>query len=174
MQETMKSIAKGLGVLSTIALWGAAIGLALMTAFIAWQVFGRYILNNTPIWTEQTSVLLMGWFIFLGAAVGIRQGYHLSFDILLHVIPRKVKLVFYTISDVFVIAFGLGMVVYGSQLVAGTWGATMPSLGIPDGVGYLSIVAGGGLTVLFSLERIARRACGLPTARFGETDLFED
>lgn len=174
MQQTMKSIARVLGVVANIALWGAAIGLTLMTIFIAWQVFGRYVLNSTPIWTEQTSVLLMGWFIFLGAAVGIRQGYHLSFDILIHVVPRKVKLTFFTISDFFVIAFSAGMVIYGSQLVAGTWSATTPSLGIPGGIDYLSLVCGGVLMSIFSLERIARRFAGLPTARFGETDLFDE
>lgn len=174
MQEIMKSIARVLGVVANIALWGAAIGLSLMTVFIAWQVFGRYVLNNTPIWTEQTSVLLMGWFIFLGAAVGIRQGYHLSFDILIHVVPRRVKLTFFTISDAFVIAFSVGMIFYGWQLVEGTWRATMPSLGIPDGVAYLSLVCGGLLMAIFSFERIARRAAGLPTARFGETDLFDE
>ncbi|MBB4120887.1 TRAP transporter small permease [Martelella radicis] len=170
----MKSVAQVLGVVARIALWGAAIGLTLMTVFIAWQVFGRYVLNSTPIWTEQTSVLLMGWFIFLGAAVGIREGYHLSFDILIHVIPKKLKLTFFTISDAFVIAFSVGMVVYGSQLVIGTWSATTPSLGIPGGIDYLSLVCGGVLMAIFSLERIARRAAGLPTARFGETDLFDE
>lgn len=174
MQETMKSIALGLGVVARIALLGAAVGLALMTAFIAWQVFGRYVLNSTPVWTEQTSILLMGWFIFLGAAVGIREGYHLSFDILIHVIPRRLKLTFFTISDICVVGFSVGMVVYGWQLVQGTWGAIMPSLGIPDGVAFLSLVSGGFLMIVFSLERIFRRAAGLPTARFGETDLFDE
>jgi hypothetical protein len=30
------------------------------------------------------------------------------------------------------------------------------------------------LVILFSLERLARRAAGMPTARFGETDPLED
>jgi len=32
----------------------------------------------------------------------------------------------------------------------------------------LPLVAGGALIVLFSVERIARRAAGLPTVRFGD------
>jgi hypothetical protein len=38
----------------------------------------------------------------------------------------------------------------------------------------MALVAGGVLAVVFSLERIARRLAGLPTARFGETELPED
>jgi hypothetical protein len=82
--------------LETITRWfsralmlAGALGLLAMTAAIGWQVFGRYVLNATPVWTEVTAVIIMGWFIFLGAAVGIREGYHLSFDILLYVLPRQ-------------------------------------------------------------------------------------
>jgi hypothetical protein len=31
--------------------------------------------------------MLMSWFIFLGAAVGVRENYHLGFDVLLYVLP---------------------------------------------------------------------------------------
>ena len=81
------------GLLAQIALWLAGIGLVLMTAMIAAQVFWRYVLNDSLIWTEPASVMIMGWFIFLGAAVGIREGYHLSFDVLLYVLPDKAQAV---------------------------------------------------------------------------------
>ena len=38
--------------LSLLALWLAGLGLIGMTVLVAWQVFGRYILNSTPTWTE--------------------------------------------------------------------------------------------------------------------------
>ena len=170
----MKIIARRLAVVSRLALWLSATGLVLMTAFIAWQVFGRFVLNDTPTWTETMSIQLMGWFIFFGAAVGIREGYHLSFDILLHVMSHRVKQWMHTASDFVVIAFAGGMVVYGMQLVIGTWDSTIPNIGLPSGVNYLSIVGGGLLMVIFSFERVARRLAGLPTARFGETELTED
>jgi TRAP-type C4-dicarboxylate transport system permease small subunit len=159
-----------LGALARAALWLAGTGLVLMTAMIAWQVFGRFVLNDTPTWTESVSIIVMGWFIFLGAAVGIREGYHLSFDILLYVIPKKAERMLHTVSDIVVITFGCGMVVYGIQLAARTWANTIPNVGIPIGVSYIAIIAGGALMVLFSAERIARRLSGLPTSRFIETD----
>jgi len=170
----MKSIARRLAVVSRIALWLAATGLVAMTAFIAWQVFGRFVLNDTPTWTETTAVLLMGWFIFLGAAVGIREGYHLSFDVLPYVLPDRAKRVLHTVADLVVIAFASGMIVFGLQLADRTWATTIPNLGISGGMAFLSLIAGGTLMVIFSLERIARRLAGLPTARFGETALPED
>lgn len=154
--------------IARIALLLSAVGVVLMTAFVAWQVFGRYVLNDTPTWTETLSVVIMGWFIFLGAAVGIREGYHLSFDVLLHFLPDRGKRVLFTISDLAVLVFSACMVGYGYQLAAGTWTSTVPNLGISGGVVFLALIAGGCLMVLFSLERLARRLAGLETARFGD------
>jgi TRAP-type C4-dicarboxylate transport system permease small subunit len=146
--------------LATAALWLAGIGLVAMTALVAWQVFCRYVLNDSPSWTEPGAVQLMSWFIFLGAAVGVRENNHLGFDVLLYVLPRGGKRVLRTISDVVILAFGVGMIWYGGQLVALTWATTLPGLGITGASDYLPVVAGGVLVSLFALERMALRASG--------------
>ncbi len=89
-----------------------------MTVMVAWQVFCRYVLNDSPSWTEPGAVMLMSWFIFLGAAVGVRENYHLGFDVLLYVLPKSGKKWLRMISDLVAFAFGIGMVWYGCQLVA--------------------------------------------------------
>ncbi len=170
----MESVAVATGRLATFALWIAGLGLVLMTTLIAAQVFWRYVLNNSLSWTEPMSVMIMGWFIFLGAAVGIREGYHLSFDVLLIVVPDGVKKVFYSISDVAVASFGGGMIWYGWLLAAKTAGNQLPSLGISGAFDFLPIVGGGVLIVLFSAERLLRRAAGLPTPRFGDPEPVEE
>lgn len=164
----MKSVALVLGLVARCALWGAGVGLVLMTTLIAAQVFWRYILNDSIVWTEPASVMIMGWFIFLGAAVGIREGYHLSFDVLLHLVPHRGKMFLFSISDLVVAIFGLGMVWFGWQLAVKTAGNKIPSLGISGAYDFAPLVVGGVLVFLFSIERVARRAAGLPTARFGE------
>ena len=151
-----------LALLNRLALWAAGIGLVAMTAFVAWQVFCRYILNDSPSWTEPGAVMLMSWFIFLGAAVGVRENYHLGFDVLLYVLPKSGKRVLRMISDVVILAFGAGMIWYGSQLVALTWNTTLPSLGISGAHDYFPVVGGGILIALFALERIVKRLSGMP------------
>ena len=106
--------------------------------------------------------MLMSWFIFLGAAVGVRENYHLGFDVLLYVLPQGGKTWLRMISDIVVFAFGIGMIWYGGQLVALTWNSTLPSLGISGGWDYVPVVAGGVLSCLFSLERIVLRLAGEP------------
>ena len=162
MSDRLSGVASVLGRLNTLALWASGVGLVLMTAFVTWQVFCRYILNDSPSWTEPGSVMLMSWFIFLGAAVGVRENYHLGFDVLLYVLPKSGKRVLRMISDVVVLAFGIGMVWYGWQLVVLTYNTTLPSLGISGAYDYYPVVAGGALIALFALERIVRRAAGHP------------
>ncbi|MBY3346055.1 TRAP transporter small permease [Rhizobium sp. 25PS6] len=162
MSNNLTPVVNFLTRLSNAALWLAGTGLVLMTVFVAWQVFCRYVLNDSPSWTEPGSVMLMSWFIFLGAAVGIRENNHLGFDVLLYVLPKSGKRVLRMISDVVILAFGAGMVWYGGALISLTWNTTLPSLGISGAFDYLPLAGGGMLAVIFSLERIVLRLAGEP------------
>ena len=159
---TLGGLATGMIWLSRIALALAGLGLVLMTAFVAWQVFGRYVLNQSPSWTEPASVMLMSWLIFLAAAVGVRDNTHLGFDVLLYVLPRGAKRVLRMISDLIVLAFGFGMVWYGAQLVGLTWSTTLPALGVSGAFDYFPVMAGGILMMIMALERIVLRLSGAP------------
>jgi TRAP-type C4-dicarboxylate transport system permease small subunit len=152
---------RGLSALSTASLYLAGIGLVAMTAIVAWQVFSRYVLNWSNAWTELSSILIMSWFIFFGAAVGVRENYHLGFDVLLYVLPEGSKKVLRTISDAVVFAFAIGMIVYGWQLVVLQWNERMPALGISGSFRYFPLVAGGALIALFSAERMVLRWSGV-------------
>ena len=42
------------------------IGLVLIIACVSYQVFGRYVLNNTPTWAESLALLLVLYETMLG------------------------------------------------------------------------------------------------------------
>jgi TRAP-type C4-dicarboxylate transport system permease small subunit len=167
----LRKIGRVLNALSTASLYIAGAFLVIMTLFVGWQVFTRYVLNWSNAWTEPAAIMLMSWFIFLGSAVGIRENYHLGFDVLLYVLPKSGKKYLRTISDLVVLAFAFGMVIYGMQLVLLSWAARMPTLGIPEGSKYIPLVAGGVLIVLFSLERIVLRWAGVDIDKDLNVDL---
>jgi TRAP-type C4-dicarboxylate transport system permease small subunit len=172
MSAINSPVIRALNTINKMALWISSIGLVLMTIFIAYQVFSRYVLNDSPSWTEAVATMLMTWFIFLGAAVGVRERYHLGFDVLLLAANDHVRFIMRTISDLVVLAFGAGMIIYGMQLVLRTWDATIPILNIPGGFTYIPIVAGGVLTCLFTLERLAMRFSGVdPDQELAEDEL---
>jgi TRAP-type C4-dicarboxylate transport system permease small subunit len=169
----LRAVGKVLSAISTAALYLAGTLLVLMTLFVGWQVFTRYVLNWSNAWTEPAAVMLMSWFIFLGAAVGIRENYHLGFDVLLYVLPKGGKKYLRTISDVVVMGFAFGMIIYGMQLVMLSWVARMPTLGIPEGSKYLPLVGGGALIVLFTVERLVLRWSGVDIDADLNVDLDE-
>ena len=170
MREGMIRFATLTGAIAQAALWLAGIGLVLMTAFVFAQVFFRYAMGSSLFWAEPAAVMLMGWFIFLGAAVGVKEGYHLSFDVGLMVVPESWRPWFHSLSDVVVTAFGFGMAWFGWQLAARAASGVVPGIGISRLWDFAPLIGGGILLMLFSVERILRRAAGLKTMRFGDMD----
>ena len=152
---------KVLSAISTASLYLAGTGLVAMSVIVLWQVIVRFILNWNNSWTEVTAIMVMSWFIFLGAAVGVRENYHLGFDVLLYFLPEGSKKVLRTISDLVVLSFAVGMIIYGITLMQLQWNEKMPSLGISGAFRYLPLAAGGVLITLFSVERIVLRLAGV-------------
>lgn len=161
MKPLLERLAQVLNKVSLVSLWLSGSCLVAMTIVIAYQVFGRYVLNSTPSWAEAASIMLMSWFIFLGAAVGVREKTHLGFDVLLYILPPAAKATLRMVADLAVFGFGIGMVYFGIQLIQGTWTAIQPTLGIPDGVSYVPVTVGGVLVCLFTLTRMIERLAGL-------------
>ena len=58
--------------------YGIAVMMGTMTIIIALQVFYRYILNDPLSWTEEIARYLMIWICFLGSAMALKYGEHIS------------------------------------------------------------------------------------------------
>jgi TRAP-type C4-dicarboxylate transport system permease small subunit len=138
----------------------AALGLVAMTVIVGWQVFGRYVLNSSPSWSEQAAMTLMIWYVFLAAAAGVREGFHIRIVALETAAGPKMKRVLRMTSDLIMAGCGLALAIWGSELVIRTWEHIIPSLGLPRGLAYLALPLSGALITLFSLERMLEEADG--------------
>lgn len=131
-----------------------------MTVIIGIQIFGRYVLNSTPNWSEKFCLLLMIYYIIFAAAAGVRDKTHIGLAFFASILPGPAK----KFADMFVALsmglFGCGMTWYGWQMVESTWTHVIPTLGIPVGLSYLPFPLGGLLFVLFSLEHIMALVIG--------------
>lgn len=165
MRSLLDLVSAVLRRLAVVSLWISGAGLVAMTAMVAWQVFGRYVLNDSPTWTEPLSIQLMGWFILLGAAVGVRENTHLGFEVARAYSPPPIAAAMIIVSNAAVLFFGGAMAIYGLQLVRGTWTATLPVLGWPGGVDFMPLVAGGAMIALFGVENLLKLAVhGVPAS----------
>ena len=135
---------------------GAA-GLLAMTAIIGWQVFGRYVLQSSPAWSEQAAQLLMIWYVFLAAAAGVWERFHIRIEILeqrwTDANRRRLRIAIHALVAV----MGLVFLVYGAILAWDVRVHVIPSLGISRGWAYVVIPFAGLLIALFSLARIRVR-----------------
>lgn len=135
---------------------GAA-GLIAMVGVISWQVFGRFVLNSSPSWTEQAAMILMIWYVFFAAAAGVWERFHIRIEILEQrlsaSLTRKLRIAIHAL----VAMFGLVLLVYGAQLAWLVRDFVVPSLGISRGIAYLPMPFAGLLTIIFSIGRIRVR-----------------
>ncbi|MEM7472224.1 MAG: TRAP transporter small permease [Pseudomonadota bacterium] len=138
----------------------AGVSIVVMTAIFAWLVFGRYVLNDTPTWVEQVSLLLVMVIAFLGAAAGVHNHTHLSVVIFRNIVPRKVRSVFVFVSDVLMAGFGGMMFWYGIELTQFKWNTLIPLIQWSEGLRSLPLTISGALLFLFSTGHLIRLFMG--------------
>jgi len=131
-----------------------------MTVFFAWLVFGRYVLNDTPTWVEQASLLLMMVITFFGAAVGVRQHTHIAVVVFRNIVPPFVRTVFVFVSDVLMMGFGGLMFWHGLKLTLFKWNSMIPLIDISEGFRSLPLTICGALLFLFSAGHLIKLFLG--------------
>ena len=165
MPSPLDRLTAGLTWLSRAILWVAALGLVAMTAVVGWQIFGRYVLNDTPHWSETLSVYLMFYYVLLAAAVGVREQLHLGLVFLHDGLPRRARLALNVFINLAIAGFGAVTVWYGGTYAQSTWDQTIPTLGLPTGSLYLPFPIAGALFVLFALENVLKTLAGREIGR---------
>ena len=142
------------GKVSIFAKWFAGIGLLVMTAIIAMQVFARYVLNASPAWAEQAALLLMIWYVFIAAAAGVREGFHIRIAVFADNLPDKIRHPVLIVAHLVVVVFGISMAFFGVELANATWQHVIPTLGISRGYAYVPIALSGVLITGFAIEQL--------------------
>ncbi len=147
-------VVKGLDALARAALTLALISLLGMAAVEFWQVIARYLLNDSPSWTEPVALLLMALATMLGAAVGVRRDAHFAFSAIAQSLPSRLGSMLALLSRLIVILIGVMLAAGGAHMVADAWDVTAPGTVLPLGINYLPLCLGGALIALFGAERL--------------------
>ncbi|MCX7152862.1 MAG: TRAP transporter small permease [Betaproteobacteria bacterium] len=132
----------------------AVAGLVAIIACVTLQVFGRYVLNDTPTWAEALAMMLVLYVTMLGASVGVRDAGHIGMESLLVLVSDKIRLKLELVIHVLVAIFGAIMAWNGAILAESVWGYNVPTLSVPEGLNHIPILVAGALICLFSIEHI--------------------
>lgn len=131
-----------------------SVGLLAMTAIITWQVFGRFILESSPSWTEQASLILMIWYVMFAAAAGVHEGFHIRIALLEEKLGADRARPLVRLVALIVAVLGVVLLVYGTQLCWLVRGNVIPSLGVSRAAAYFPLPVSGLLMTLFALPQI--------------------
>ena len=129
-------------------------GLVLIIAAVSYQVFGRYVLNNTPTWAESLALLLVLYVTMLGCAVGVRDAGHIGMELLGSFIPDSWQRPMEILIHLLTMLFGALMAWNCFLMLQSVAGYKIPTLGLSESWRYVPLVLAGCLIVLFSIEHI--------------------
>jgi TRAP-type C4-dicarboxylate transport system permease small subunit len=121
---------------------------------LASQVFGRYVLNDSPGWTEPVALTLMSVAALFGFAVAVRRESHFNFPTLVEMSPAPLRAALKAMARLIALTFGAALAGYGGLLMADAWEVPMAGAPLPEGVAYTGLCLGGALIALFALERL--------------------
>jgi TRAP-type C4-dicarboxylate transport system permease small subunit len=140
--------------LSRLCLKLAVAGILLITLAVLYQIFGRYVLNDSPAWTEIFALVLVLYVTCFAAAVGVRDDRHIGVESIFTLAPKPIRKAGMIAVYLGMITFGLCMAWGGSILSAEMWAYVNPGLPISQAWSYVPLAVGGILIAMFAVERI--------------------
>jgi TRAP-type C4-dicarboxylate transport system permease small subunit len=150
----MKSLLKlSLKAIDRLTTFGAVIGgalIAVMTAIVTIAVIARYVLSQPIGWSEEVSIYLMIWGIFLGTAFTLKHDAHIGVDLLMSRLSHRAKRFFHCFQYLVGLAFmsillvkGIGMIklslMLDSRSIATDFPLYLIQLSVPVGAVLLML-----------------------------------
>lgn len=154
MSEPRSGGARLLDHVATASMILAAVALIVMTLVQAWQVFARYVLNDSPGWTEPVALLFMSLAVMFGSAVAVRRESHFAFLTLRDALPGPLSTLSRVVSRLIAAAAGAALMLLGGQLMIDEWAVPLAGAQLPSGVKFIGLCFGGALILVFAIERL--------------------
>jgi TRAP-type C4-dicarboxylate transport system permease small subunit len=133
-----------------------AVMLAVLVASLGWQVFGRYVLDRAPAWSEELARFLMVWITMLGAAAVMRDRGHIAVTALPDALPPTARRVLGAVSDLVVLWVAWIVGVHGAALADLLSMQASPAFEVTMAVPYAALPVGAALiAAMVVLRRLA-------------------
>lgn len=129
-----------------------------------WQVFARYVINDSPSWTEPVTLLLLSIAMSLGAAAGVHTNRHFGFFLLQEHMRPTIRRLVELLVPLVIIAIGAVIAWWGAVLLFDGLHVKAAGARLPQSINYLPLSLGGALMVLFALNRFVRVLRAPPAA----------
>ena len=123
-------------------------------------VIARYVFNASFRWTEEVGTLLFSWMIYIGFALGLRMGKHVSMSLLRSALPERYRPVLDFVVDI-IVAYTIVVLMFSGWQIFQISSGVTPALQWPNWTRYF-IIPGtctvGLVYLVFSRADTVRRA----------------
>lgn len=136
--------------------------LAALVSILAAQVVFRYLIGSPLVWSEELARYLLVWCTFLGVSLAVREGAHISVDLLPVLAGARGARAFAVFALIGSAVFFALMVRYSIPLTMkiAKIGQTSPGLGIQMWTVYAAVPVGLGLALLRCIQVLMNFARG--------------
>ena len=143
-----------LEVLARIAIHIAAFAMLGLVAVQGWQVFARYVINDSPGWTEPLTILLLSTTMSLGAAAAVHSNRHFGFFLLAGVLGPRLKCALEVVVEIVVATIGAVLAWWGWVLWMDGVHIKTAGADFPQSINCLPLCIGGALMLVFAINRL--------------------
>ncbi|UWX04003.1 TRAP transporter small permease subunit [Pseudoxanthomonas sp. NC8] len=139
--------------LAGIAIAIAATALVGLVVVQGWQVFARYVINDSPSWTEPVTLLLLSTALSFGAAAGVHTDRHFGFYLLAEHLPLAARRLLDLLRPLLVAGVGALIAGWGAVLLLDGLDIKIAGASMPQSINYLPLSIGGALICVFGLNK---------------------
>ncbi len=138
-------------VVDTIVDGFVILSLVAMVLVVFAQVFCRYVLLNSPPWTEEFSRFNFIWLTFMGAVAVFRRKAHLVIDTVVMLLPEKANRALTLPVQLLISVLLLVLIAKGIELTQSGWQTRASTMDVPLSVVYLSVPLSATLMLFYQL-----------------------
>ena len=136
----------------------ASVALAGVITLTIVNVISRYVFNSPLPWTEELSISLFIWFIFIGVSSTMKRNGHVGVDYFLNKLPRNLRIIGEIIGAIAIYFTLIYVFIYlGGKLAEQAQSKVTPILGISYRTIDLAIPIGGALSLVHFTVNLVRK-----------------
>lgn len=127
--------------------------ISVLVAITFLQVLSRFVFHIPIVWSEEVVRMSFIWIIFLGSAIAVKEGIHLTLDMIVSSFGEKWRY-FIRLIILGLIFIAAGIICYGGfNYVVRNIGKTAVTMQIPSNVVYVSAPISALLMMFFTIEQ---------------------
>jgi TRAP-type C4-dicarboxylate transport system permease small subunit len=131
----------------------AALALVGLVAVQGWQVFARYVLNDSPSWTEPVTLVLLTSAMSFGAAAAVQNDRHFAFTLLADIMPGMLQRALFVFTKLTIALLGAVLAWWSFALLQSGLDVRTAGAPFPETLPYAPVALGGALMAIFALAR---------------------